>query len=359
MKKEKKRRKEASQEREGGFAVLAILAFVVLLGASLLFYHSTISERVFFSPALYDNKMGDSPIRKVTIALPPDYYFNFARRYPVVYYLPGFNADNETDIRWVGKENVILFLDHLMERHLIKNLILVAPDPKNSFKGSFYTNSPLTGNWENYIVKDLVDFVDTHYRTIRSSKARGICGFSMGGYGAMMLAMKHPDVFGAVASFDAPLDLEAMKTVIPKIIAENPHGIKLATDNDKRFFTPAFLAMAAAFSPNLKKPPYFIDLPFKYPSPKIIPSVWQKWLDHDPSSLTKRYADNLKKLEIYIGVDSNDEFKITIPDEKFHKILSNLGVKHRFLLYPGTHGASLVQMTTMLEFLSSHLESAR
>ena len=275
----------------------------------------------------------------------------------MVYYLPGFNADNETDVRWIGKENVVLYLDSLIGQHLIQNLILVSPDPKNSFKGSFYMNSLLTGNWEDYIAEDLVDFIDTHYRTVAASNARGICGFSMGGYGAMMLVMKHPDVFGAVASFDAPLDFEAMRTVIPKIIAENPHGIKFTTDNDERLFTPPFLAMAAAFSPDLNNPPYLLDLPFKYPSPEVIPGVWQRWLRHDPYSLVKRYVANLKKLDIYIGVDSRDKFQITTPDEKFHRILSQLGIRHQFLLYPGTHGASLTQMTMMLEFLSSHLKN--
>lgn len=176
-----------------------------------------------------------------------------------------------------------------------------------------------------------------------------------------MIAMKHPNIFRSVASFNAPLDFEAMrKTGFAKIIAENPHGIKLATSHDKRLFTPSFLAMAAAFSPDLNRPPDFLDLPFDYPSTEIIPSVWRRWLQHDPATLAKNYVRNLKKINIYIAVDESDEFGITMPVEKFHQTLLHLGVEHKFLLYPGTHtslGSALKRLQMMLEFLSSCLQN--
>ncbi|MCD6233137.1 hypothetical protein J7J81_02010 [bacterium] len=353
----KRETKKVFQGKEGFATLSAILVMAALVGCVLFFYHTSIVERAFFSPSLEGNKMGDSPVRKVTIALPPDYYLNPTKHYPVVYYLAGFGANNETDINWIGKENVVFYLDSLMAQGLIQDLIIVCPDPKNSFGGSFYTNSLLTGNWEDYIVKDLVYFIDNHYRTIASKNGRAICGFSMGGYGALMLAMKYPNVFGIVASFNAPLDLEEMqKAIFPKIIAENPGGIRLSTRSEQ-IFTPPFLAMAAAFSPNLNNPPYFLDLPLEYPNPEPIPSVWKRWLEHDPANLAAEYVDNLRKLKIYIGVDKEDKFQITAAVENFHRVLVNLRIKHKFLLYPGGHEAGLRQFMNMLEFLSSSFEN--
>ena len=84
----------------------------------------------------------------------------------------------------------------------------------------------LTGNYEDYIVEDVVRYVDTNYRTIPNRDNRCIAGQSMGAYGAMKLAMKHPDVFSVVASQSAPLYFEALKALIPAVIAENPDGFE-------------------------------------------------------------------------------------------------------------------------------------
>ena len=77
------------------------------------------------------------------------------------------------------------------------------PDASNRYGGSFFTNSVTTGNWEDFIVRDLVAFVDGRYRTLRRPASRAIAGHSMGGYAAIKLAMKHPDVFGSVYSLSA------------------------------------------------------------------------------------------------------------------------------------------------------------
>lgn len=119
-------------QSEEGFVILAVLvAAVVLLGGTLFFYHTSIVERIFLSPSLVGNKMGDSAVREVTVVLPADYYINFAKRYPVIYYLPGFNADDKAEMEVVGKAKVCLFLDTLRGLGRIKDFILVSVDPKN------------------------------------------------------------------------------------------------------------------------------------------------------------------------------------------------------------------------------------
>jgi S-formylglutathione hydrolase FrmB len=90
-------------------------------------------------------------------------------------------------------------VDKLILNGEIKPMILAAPDTKGkTYIGTFYTNSSLNGRWEDFITQDLVQFVERNYRAVRQSRSRGIMGVSMGGYGAIKLALKHPDIFSVV-----------------------------------------------------------------------------------------------------------------------------------------------------------------
>ncbi|MBN1796961.1 MAG: hypothetical protein JW822_00170 [Spirochaetales bacterium] len=147
-----------------------------------------------FSPALEDNQVGDSPYNLVHVLLPPDYQ-NSGKHYPVIYYLNGFDAP------------VVAY--KLFESGLVeardKNgnaFIFVSISGLNKYRGSFYANSPVTGKWEDFIVKELVSLIDKRYRTLAKSEARGLAGFSMGGMGALNLGLRHPDVFSVVYSLD-------------------------------------------------------------------------------------------------------------------------------------------------------------
>lgn len=88
-------------------------------------------------------------------------------------------------------------MDGLIATGTSKEMIVVVPNGRNAYFGSFYTNSPVTGGWEDFVARELVRWVDGNFRTVAAAESRGIAGHSMGGYGAIMLGMKHPDVFGA------------------------------------------------------------------------------------------------------------------------------------------------------------------
>lgn len=152
---------------------------------------------VVHSVGLEDNLLGDSPDRDVTIYLPPGYEES-GERYPVIYLLHGYAGN---DRLWFGtgytQVDLEPVMDYLIYRKTIEPMILVSPDSYNRFMGSWYINSVSSGNWEDFIVQDVVQYVDEHYRTIADPESRGIAGHSMGGYGTVMLAIKHPDVFSA------------------------------------------------------------------------------------------------------------------------------------------------------------------
>src|SRR5271166_5071933 len=157
--------------------------------------HGQVIQIQVHSAALERNPVGDSPDRDVSIYLPPG-YDSGTRRYPVLYLLHGYTG---TDRGWMNPSYVGLseVMDGLLEHHKIQPMIVVMPNCFNRFGGSFYANSTLSGNWEDFIVRDLVSYMDTHYRTLATPASRGIAGHSMGGYGALRLGMRHPDVFSA------------------------------------------------------------------------------------------------------------------------------------------------------------------
>src|SRR6185503_2451578 len=130
--------------------------------------------------------------------LPPS-YASSEKRYPVVYYLPGYGDSTMIGFQLPGA------MDSLIESGEVQAMIIVVASGDSKMGGSFYVNSPVTGNWEDHIVKDVVGFVDANFRTLPQAESRGITGHSMGGFGALNLAMRRPDVFGAVYSMSPGL----------------------------------------------------------------------------------------------------------------------------------------------------------
>jgi enterochelin esterase-like enzyme len=140
-----------------------------------------------------NNVLGDDGKEKIFIYLPPDYY-DSEKSYPVVYYLHGYG------------ETPGVFMEatkHDLDQYFSTTedaFIMVEISGNGTTGGSFYVNSPASGNWEDFVIKDVIPYVDAQYRTLARVESRGICGFSMGGFGSMNLALLHPDIFGAVYS---------------------------------------------------------------------------------------------------------------------------------------------------------------
>lgn len=196
------------------FEELAV-ATLLLVGAPCpgVSQHSTVLVERFFTPALGVTK-------HYLVYLPPSYALEPERRYPVAYYLHGLSG-SESD--WMSLADIDIVADSLIARGM-PPLILVMPDgddgwytnwvvqrgyeecARNAANGraaaTFCVETP---RYDDYIAGDLVRHVDSTYRTLSDRRHRGIAGLSMGGYGAVMLALSHPDLFGAAASHSGVL----------------------------------------------------------------------------------------------------------------------------------------------------------
>ena len=156
----------------------------------------TVERITVHGKALEGNLEGDSPDREVTVYLPPSYAANQNRRYPVVYLLHGYGGRDDTFTARLA--NLQESGDRLAVAQGFSSAIVVTPNAYSLHKGSMYSNSPTTGDWERFIAEDLVAHMDGHYRTLPNRMSRGLAGHSMGGYGALRIGMKRPDVFGAL-----------------------------------------------------------------------------------------------------------------------------------------------------------------
>src|SRR5580693_9043039 len=171
--------------------LLISISLTISFGQNL---RGTIIHARFLAVSIAGNPAGEDAVRRLTIYLPPGYYQS-RQHYPVIYFLHGFNGEDSATMDDFGINKL---LDSAIYIRHIKPVIFVLPNSFTKFKGSFYTNSALTGKWADYIAKDVVNYVDKHFRTIPNKSSRGISGASMGGNGALKMAMLFPDVFSSV-----------------------------------------------------------------------------------------------------------------------------------------------------------------
>jgi enterochelin esterase-like enzyme len=309
-------------------------------------------------PSLVGNLEGDSPDRMVSVYLPPGYASHPRSRYPVLYLLHGFL---DTDSRWFGLRgphfvNVPRAADRAYAAGAT-GMIIVMPDAFTKYWGSFYSSSATTGDWEAFVTRDLVAYIDGHYRTIADRASRGLAGHSMGGYGTLRLAMKYPRVFSSIYAMN-PCCLGAQ--LQPDVDAAT-RAAKVITDDEiaaADFGVKAMLVLGAAWSPNPKNPPHYFDLPVI--DGKLVPETIAKWAANAPLAMVYQYIPNLKQYDA-IAFDAGDQDLPTIADtvRTLDGILSDFEIAHSAEIYSGDHVNRVDERlaTRVLPFFSEHLRS--
>ncbi len=279
--------------------------------------------------SLEGNLEGNSPDRDVFVYLPPSYGTDKNRRYPVVYDLHGYTLSAKW---WIDFLNWPERPDNAFTSGGLSEMILVAPDAKTLHNGSMYSNSVTTGDWEGFISKDLVEYIDSHYRTLADRMSRGLTGHSMGGYGTVRIGMKHPEVFSSIYVRSScclpPRTVEGMD--MTKI--EAIKTIEESTKGD--FRVRSTFSVASAWSPNPKNPPFFVDLPTK--NGEVQPMVIAKWAANSPLTMIHQYIPNVKQLHA-IALDIGTEDPGLASNTELHQILSDYNIEHTFEAYEGDH----------------------
>jgi S-formylglutathione hydrolase FrmB len=222
-----------------------------------------------------------------------------------------------------------------------REAIVVLPDSKTVHNGSMYSSSVTVGDFELYVARDVVAFVDAHYRTIPQRASRGLVGHSMGGYGATRIAMKHADVFGSVYIM-SPCCLSPRLPGGPGADVDKVlEAVKTPADSaGLAFFPRARLATAAAWSPDPKSPPLFLELPTRGGEPR--PEVLAKWAAHAPLAFLDQYVGSLRRYRA-IAIDVGDQDFLKDEAARLHEALDRYGIANTFDLYAGTHVSKVAE----------------
>ncbi len=299
--------------------------------------------------ALEGNLIGDPTTRDIEIYLPPGYNDDTSKRYPVVYLLHGYGGEAATWIR--ERANLPGSADRDIAAGKIKPMILVVPDAYNKYGGSMYSASIGTGDWERYITHDLVNYIDSHYRTLAMRESRGLGGHSMGGYGAWRIGMKYPQMFAALYPMSACC---LMNSPRPRP-ADAPEPPQREMRRNDRGVVDVQSGEAAAWSPNPQNPPLFFDRPVV--DNALRPEIAAKWIANSPLAMIDQYYYNLIQYDaIATEVGLDDTLLNSV--RQMEKSLERLGIEHSYAEYDGDHTNHVPERIeeNVLPFFSQHLK---
>ena len=312
------------------------------------------------SEVLRNNPPGDPHVRDLFAYLPPGYESG-DDRYPTVYCLTGFTGRGKMLLNDNAfTPNLAERMDRLIGDGTIKPMIAVMPNCFTYYGGAQYINSTATGNYEDYLTQEIVPFVDEQLRTIADRNARAVMGKSSGGYGAMIMAMRHADLFGLVCATagDCYFEYCYMQDVSKALRSINgdPDAFikrywEVEKKDNKDFAALNFIGMAACYSPLGES----FELPFDLETGEIRKDVWQRWLEHDPVRIADRHAEALRSLKLlFIDAGNRDEFGLDLGARILSKRLRDLKVSHIHEEFDDGHFNISYRYNRSLELISQH-----
>jgi enterochelin esterase-like enzyme len=318
------------------------------------------------SARLAGNPLGDPSRREVPVYLPAAY--EEGGRFPVIHVLVGFTGTGRMLLNVPTFDEALPDrLDRLISEKKMPPVIAVFPDCHTRHGGSQYLDSPATGAYMSHLVEELVPEIDRRYRTIPVREARAVVGKSSGGFGALVLALEHPEIFGACASHsgdcyfehcygqDFPKFVREIKKRggLEKFLADFP-GLEVK-DRDEIFLV-NIIAMAQAYSPNGRKPPLDFDLPFDLETGELDAAVFARWKAWDPVERAGARVDALRSLRaLYLDAGDRDEFWLDLGARILSKRLTALGVEHRYEEFKGGHFNIQARYDKSLPFVAGAL----
>jgi enterochelin esterase-like enzyme len=305
------------------------------------------------SELLAGNPLGDPARRPLYVYLPPGIDESVDLALPSIYVIQGMTGQLDMWFnRMPFEPTMIERTDALFRSEDAPPAIVVFVDAWTSVGGSQFINSAATGRYMDYLCDEVVPFVDERYPTSRDRDHRGLTGKSSGGYGAMVVPMLRPDVFGALASHAGDALFECC------YLPEFPQTARTLRDSFEGSYevfwerlraadhldfslhgTPMnSYAMAACYSPD-EAAPGSVILPFEIDTGRLIDAVWQRWLEWDPVRMAPKHAEALASMKrIYLDAGKSDEYFLDLGAQAFAKELDAAGIDYTLDLFDGKHG---------------------
>jgi hypothetical protein len=305
------------------------------------------------SELLEGNPLGDPPRRPLYVYRSPGAVAAGRGQFPSVYLIQGYSG--QVDM-WLGRSpfepTVVERIDAMFASGECPDAILVFVDAWTSLGGSQFLNSSSTGPYMDHLCDEIVPFVDERYPTLPARQHRGIAGKSSGGYGAMVVPMLRPDIFGALASHagdalfeccyqrDFPSIVRRLRDDFDGSFDELLRQVEEEPSFDWGRYGEAFslYAYACAYTPDADHPGKPL-LPFDTRTGRLIDHVWQRWLALDPVRMVEPHADALRTMRrIYLDAGRQDEFFLDLGAQAVSDELTRLDIDHTLELFDGKHG---------------------
>jgi enterochelin esterase-like enzyme len=295
---------------------LIILLFIVI--------SITLAGGTWVDTTLVPPSLGfETPVR---IYLPEGYDPGGTVNYPVIYWLNAWGGNHTQN-----SSETLTALDSLISSGQIQPVIVVKPNGYcDPYMGCMWVNSVLYGDYEDYVVYDLVNFIDSTFCTVSDPEYRCIAGHSMGALGSMRIALEYTDCYKAVASHAGFLDLHVgLGLFIPEAIKECPESEPPYTyDWGNGPYTDALFLYAGGCSPNLSAPDsvdFLLD-----ENGMIIDSVWTLWELFNPVQIIKETSPPID-LDIFFDCGDNDDWVGCYESNcGFADTLAALGIEYEF-----------------------------
>jgi enterochelin esterase-like enzyme len=330
----------------------------------------TVARLVHRSEVLADNPWGDPAEREIAVYLPPG-YSEAGPPSVALWDLAAFTNAGPGHLNWRNHgDNLPSRLDRLIGTGAMPPAVAVIPDCYTSLGGNQYVNSPGVGRYADYLVQELVPFVEAHFNLLRSRDGRALFGKSSGGYGALYHAMHYPETWGAAASHAGDVGFDQLfRGEFPTVC-----GMLAAHGGDPQAFLEAFwrrnrpagqdyttlmiLAMAASYDPDPAEPGR-IRLPFDLRTCELDPERWRRWLAYDPLSMLEHGVGALRSLHaLYIDVGRFDQYHIQYGTRRLVDALAQRNVPHHYEEFDGTHSAIDWRLDYSLPYLAAALKNA-
>lgn len=345
--------------------LLLLITLAFCISPSILHAESRIEKAQIASRHFEGNKIGIGKMRRFQVYL-PDGYAGSSKRYPVLYFLHSFFEDENT---FFNSQNGKKLFDRAIASGAIADVIVVTVDFGTPLGGSLYTNSPVTGNWQSFMIDELVPHIDRNYRTLPARESRGIFGHWIGGNGAIRFASRHPEVFGSVYA------LHPVGTGFGHVLMQaRPNWEKLmkvkSLDELKGDgLSEIFSAIYQAHLPNPNNAPLYFDPPALVENGKLILDsalVEKVQAGFFLEKQVPEYAENMKKL---IGFkfdwgrhDPNQDHVYS--NQFYSRKLNEFGVPHDAEEYNGAGSGEIFAIdgrivSDVMPFFQKHLTLER
>jgi enterochelin esterase-like enzyme len=314
------------------------------------------------SEVLVGNVLDDPFRRELHVYTPPGWSRD--QDLPLLVNLSGFWGSGLGQTAWRAvDENVPERLDRLIYEEAMPPVVVAFPDCFTRLRGNQYINSAGTGRYADYIIEEIVPFVEGRF-SCGGPGRRGLFGKSSGGYGAAWHAMHHSDFWSVVSANSADMGFDVYQLPEFYLALDVLQDFGFSIEEFFRHFESKpkpsqdemsclmFCAMSAFYDPDLGA---FLSmrLPGDPYTAELVPERWENWLRYDPVVLADEHADDLRKLKaIWLDCGNRDQFRMHFGMRRFHKKLEEHGVPHVYEEFDDDHTAVDYRMDSFLPFLS-------